>query len=54
MQVDTGRFLQDLNELRRIGEYKTGVHRPTYSPEDMESSSTVTPVSSVNLSKRVT
>jgi N-carbamoyl-L-amino-acid hydrolase len=36
-QVDTERFLKDLNELRRIGEYKTGVHRPTYSPEDMES-----------------
>jgi N-carbamoyl-L-amino-acid hydrolase len=37
MQVDTDRFLRDLNELRRIGAYRTGVHRPTYSPEDMES-----------------
>ncbi|WP_424813803.1 Zn-dependent hydrolase [Roseococcus sp. YIM B11640] len=36
-QVDTDRFLKDLNELRRIGEYKTGVHRPTFSPEDMQS-----------------
>ncbi|UPY39152.1 Zn-dependent hydrolase [Sediminicoccus sp. KRV36] len=36
-QVDTDRFLRDLNELRKIGEYKTGVHRPTFSPEDMES-----------------
>jgi N-carbamoyl-L-amino-acid hydrolase len=36
-QVDADRFLKDLNELRRIGEYKTGVHRPTYTPEDMES-----------------
>lgn len=36
-QVDTDRFLQDLNDLRRIGPYKTGNHRPTYSPEDMES-----------------
>jgi N-carbamoyl-L-amino-acid hydrolase len=36
-QVDTDRFLQDLNELRRIGAFKTGVHRPTYTPEDMES-----------------
>jgi len=36
-QVDTERFLRDLNELRKIGAYKTGVHRPTYSPEDMES-----------------
>lgn len=37
MIVDTDRFLQDLDTLRRIGEYKTGVHRPTYSPQDMES-----------------
>lgn len=36
-QVDTERFLRDLNELRQIGKFKTGVHRPTYSPEDMES-----------------
>lgn len=35
--IDTDRFLRDLNELRKIGQYKTGVHRPTYSPEDMES-----------------
>jgi len=36
-QVDTDRFLSDLGELRRIGAYRTGVHRPTYSLEDMES-----------------
>jgi N-carbamoyl-L-amino-acid hydrolase len=36
-KVDTARFLADLNELRQIGAYKTGVHRPTFSPEDMES-----------------
>ena len=35
--IDTARFLADLYELRQIGTYKTGVHRPTYSPEDMES-----------------
>jgi N-carbamoyl-L-amino-acid hydrolase len=35
--VDTARFLADLHELRRIGTFKTGVHRPTYTPEDMES-----------------
>ena len=35
--VDTARFLRDLHELRKIGTYKTGVHRPTYTPEDMES-----------------
>lgn len=34
---DTDRFLKDLHELRRIGQFRTGVHRPTYSPEDMES-----------------
>jgi N-carbamoyl-L-amino-acid hydrolase len=37
MTVDTERFLRDLNELRQIGAYKTGVHRPTYSPDDMKS-----------------
>ncbi|WP_043335680.1 Zn-dependent hydrolase [Belnapia moabensis] len=36
-QIDADRFLRDLKELRRIGAYKTGVHRPTYSPQDMES-----------------
>lgn len=35
--TDTARFLQDLHELQRIGAFKTGVHRPTYSPQDMES-----------------
>jgi beta-ureidopropionase / N-carbamoyl-L-amino-acid hydrolase len=35
--VDTQRFLADLDHLRTIGTYKTGVHRPTYGPEDMES-----------------
>ncbi|MCB4821626.1 Zn-dependent hydrolase [Roseicella aerolata] len=35
--LDAERFLRDLNELRQIGAYKTGVHRPTYSPQDMES-----------------
>ena len=35
--VDTTRFLADLNELRQIGKFKTGVHRPTYTPEDMQS-----------------
>ena len=36
-QADTARFLQDLHDLRKIGAFKTGVHRPTYSPQDMES-----------------
>jgi beta-ureidopropionase / N-carbamoyl-L-amino-acid hydrolase len=35
--VDTARFLRDLDDLREIGRYRTGVHRPTYSPQDMES-----------------
>ncbi|KPF71647.1 allantoate amidohydrolase [Bosea sp. AAP35] len=34
--VDTDAFLRDLYELRAIGTFKTGVHRPTYSPHDME------------------
>jgi N-carbamoyl-L-amino-acid hydrolase len=36
-EPDTDRFLKDLNDLRRIGEFKTGVHRPTYSADDMTS-----------------
>lgn len=35
--IDTAAFLADLHELRRIGAFRTGVHRPTYSPQDMES-----------------
>ena len=35
--IDTARFLRDLAELRQIGAYKTGVHRPTYTPQDMQS-----------------
>jgi N-carbamoyl-L-amino-acid hydrolase len=37
MTADAARFLADLHELRKIGAFKTGVHRPTYSPQDMES-----------------
>ncbi|MCG7362727.1 Zn-dependent hydrolase [Roseomonas sp. ACRSG] len=36
-QADTAHFLQDLYDLRKIGAFRTGVHRPTYSPQDMES-----------------
>ncbi len=34
--IDPQRFLNDLHTLRKIGAYKTGVHRPTYTPEDMQ------------------
>lgn len=37
VDVDTGAFLRDLYDLRKIGAFKTGVSRPTYSPQDMES-----------------
>ena len=36
-QIDPARLLGDLHKLRSIGAYKTGAHRPTYSPQDMES-----------------
>jgi len=36
-EPDTERFLADLDALRRIGAFRTGVHRPTYEPADMES-----------------
>ena len=34
--IDPKRLLGDLYHLRSIGTYKTGVHRPTLSPEDMQ------------------
>ena len=37
IRIDGDRLLRDLYTLRKIGEYKTGVHRPTYSPEDVQS-----------------
>ena len=36
-EPDVECFLADLDALRRIGAFRAGVHRPTYSPEDMES-----------------
>ena len=35
--IDPTRLLADLNTLRGFGSDRTGVHRPTYSPVDMES-----------------
>jgi N-carbamoyl-L-amino-acid hydrolase len=37
ISIDTTAFLRDLHELRQIGAFRTGVHRPTFSPQDMES-----------------
>lgn len=36
-EIDAERLLRDLYALREIGRYKTGVHRPTYSAEDVQS-----------------
>jgi N-carbamoyl-L-amino-acid hydrolase len=33
--IDPDRLLGDLRRLAEFGRYKTGVHRPTYSPEDV-------------------
>jgi len=33
--IDGDRVLRDLAAARAIGTYKTGVHRPTFSPDDM-------------------
>ena len=33
--IDGGRLLGDLRRLAEFGRYKTGVHRPTYSAEDV-------------------
>jgi N-carbamoyl-L-amino-acid hydrolase len=35
--IDGGRVLSDLRELATFGAYKTGVHRPTFSDEDIAS-----------------
>lgn len=34
--IDPDRLLSDLRMLRSFGSWRTGVHRPTYSPQDME------------------
>ena len=34
--IDADRLIRDLRDLARIGAYRTGVHRPTYSAPDME------------------
>ena len=36
-QINGARLLADLYALRQMGMYKTGVHRPTFSPEDIAS-----------------
>jgi N-carbamoyl-L-amino-acid hydrolase len=35
--IDAARLLGDLNRLREFGRFETGVHRPTYTPVDIES-----------------
>ena len=37
LQFDGARVLADLNALRGIGAYKTGVHKPTFSEPHMRS-----------------
>ena len=34
--IDGERVIADLRRLAEFGRYKTGVHRPTYSPVDVE------------------
>src|SRR6201997_2419605 len=36
-RIDGQRVVADLKRLAEFGRYKTGVHRPTYSPVDVES-----------------
>src|SRR5215470_11678007 len=36
-KIDGQRVVADLKRLAEFGRYKTGVHRPTYSPADVES-----------------
>ncbi len=37
LKIDGERVVADLKRLAEFGRYKTGVHRPTYSPEDRAS-----------------
>ena len=37
VRADGARVLADLNALRAIGTYKTGVHKPTFSEPHMRS-----------------
>src|SRR5271169_3227032 len=37
LAIDGQRVVADLHRLAEFGRYKTGVHRPTYSPVDVES-----------------
>ena len=37
IEIEGARVLADLNALRRIGEYKTGVHRPALTDEHLQS-----------------
>ena len=34
--IDGDRLLRDLYAVREIGKYRTGVHRPTFSPQDVQ------------------
>ncbi len=36
-KINPDRLLADLRRLADFGRYKTGVHRPTFSPQDVES-----------------
>ena len=36
-RIDGARVIADLKRLAEFGRYKTGVHRPTYSPDDVAS-----------------
>lgn len=35
LEINPARLLSDLHKLASFGAYKTGVHRPTFSPQDM-------------------
>src|ERR1700727_1597439 len=35
-RINGARLLADLRRLAEFGAYKTGVHRPTFSPQDIE------------------
>ncbi|TIX80538.1 MAG: Zn-dependent hydrolase, partial [Mesorhizobium sp.] len=36
-KINAGRLLSELRRFAQFGAYRTGVHRPSYSKEDMDS-----------------
>ena len=52
-KTDGERVVADLKRLAEFGRYKTGVHRPTYSAEDVASRQWLADNITLQLGKRI-